>query len=153
MLGVEIGARAKNVSARPFAQKTLLLLGNEGEGLSQVQMDACDELVFIPQYGRGTASLNVATAAAVVLHHFAEWAQYPQHAPIDGAKFRVDESRVRQDPGMLLMQQERQPQQQAPTAAAAASSAAAAASSAAAASASASSAEGDGADDTGDAEE
>ena len=47
------------------------------------QMDDCDELVYmyIPQYGRGTASLNVATAAAIVLHHFAEWAKYgnPQH--------------------------------------------------------------------------
>jgi tRNA C32,U32 (ribose-2'-O)-methylase TrmJ len=45
-----------------------LVMGNEGDGLSQAQMDACRHFVRIPQYGSGTASLNVAVAASVVLH-------------------------------------------------------------------------------------
>lgn len=45
-----------------------LVMGNEGDGLSQAQMDACQYFVRIPQYGSGTASLNVAVAASIVLH-------------------------------------------------------------------------------------
>ena len=30
----------------------------------------CDFFVYIPQYGGGTASLNVTVAASIVLHHF-----------------------------------------------------------------------------------
>lgn len=30
------------------------------------------------QYGAGTASLNVAVAASIILHHFAHWAGYPE---------------------------------------------------------------------------
>jgi len=112
LVGIEIGARAKNVSTRPFSDKTIFVLGNEGAGMTQQTMDDCDELVYIPQYGRGTASLNVATAAAIVLHHFAEWAKYPQHTEVDGHKFRVDEAAVRKSAGMVLMQREAQGQMQ-----------------------------------------
>ena len=31
----------------------------------------CDFFVYIPQYGGGTASLNVTVAASIVLQHFA----------------------------------------------------------------------------------
>ena len=48
----------------------------QGLGLSEKQIEACDCFVYIPQHGCGTASLNVATAAAIALHHFAVWAGY-----------------------------------------------------------------------------
>lgn len=102
LIGVEIGARAVNVATRPFSDRTIFILGNEGQGLSQETMDACDQLVYIPQYGRGTASLNVATAASIVLHHFAEWAQYPNHTSITGFKFDVDTTKQRADAGHQL---------------------------------------------------
>jgi tRNA(Leu) C34 or U34 (ribose-2'-O)-methylase TrmL len=108
LIGVEIGARAVNVSTRPFADKTIFMLGNEGSGMSAECQAACDKLVYIPQYGHGTASLNVATAAAIVLHQFAEWAKYPVHAPVEGEKFVVDETKVRKDAGMQLAQQMQQ---------------------------------------------
>ena len=50
------------------------MLGNEGQGLSPKQLALCDGFVYIPQYGAGTASLNVAVAASIVLHHYAVWA-------------------------------------------------------------------------------
>ncbi len=49
-------------------------------------MDACDAFVYIGQYGTGTASLNVAVAASIVLHHFALWADFDEAAR-DGYKF------------------------------------------------------------------
>jgi len=106
LVGIEIDTCAKNISTRPFSDKTIFVLGNEGAGMTQQTMDDCDEIVYIPQYGKGTASLNVATAAAIVLHHFAEWARYPAHTEVDGAKFRVDEAAVRTSAGRQLMQRE-----------------------------------------------
>lgn len=64
------------------------MMGNEGTGLSPKQLALCDSFVYIPQHGRGTASLNVNVAAAIVLHHFATWAQLPE-APRSGFKYEL----------------------------------------------------------------
>ena len=48
--------------------KTLLLLGAEGPGLSPGAIAACDRRVTIPM-SAGADSLNVATAAAIFLYH------------------------------------------------------------------------------------
>jgi tRNA G18 (ribose-2'-O)-methylase SpoU len=48
--------------------------------MTQQQMDICDGFVYIPQYGPGTASLNVACAASIVLHHFAVWSGQKERA-------------------------------------------------------------------------
>jgi tRNA G18 (ribose-2'-O)-methylase SpoU len=61
---VDVDAKSDGIRRRALA----LVMGNEGDGLSQAQMDACRHFVRIPQYGSGTASLNVAVAASVVLH-------------------------------------------------------------------------------------
>jgi tRNA C32,U32 (ribose-2'-O)-methylase TrmJ len=60
----------------------------QGQGLSEKQIQLCDGFVYISQYGEGTASLNVAVAASIVLHNFAVWAQYPERER-QGAKFEV----------------------------------------------------------------
>lgn len=66
----------------------------QGAGLSAKQISLCDDFVYIPQYGAGTASLNVSTAAAIVLHHFALWAAYPEQGR-HGQKFIVAEKSVK----------------------------------------------------------
>ena len=38
----------------------------QGSGLSEKQIEACDHFIYIPHYGGGTASLNVACAASIV---------------------------------------------------------------------------------------
>ncbi|KAL5984008.1 hypothetical protein ACLOJK_018110 [Asimina triloba] len=68
--GVEITDGAFAVSKHPFKKSTAFLLGNEGSGLSAKECEICDFFVYIPQYGGGTASLNVTVAASIVLHHF-----------------------------------------------------------------------------------
>lgn len=62
----------------------------QGQGLSAKQVRLCDSFVYIPQYGGGTASLNVTVAASIILQNFAVWAGY-QERQRDGAKFVVDE--------------------------------------------------------------
>ncbi|RAL38485.1 hypothetical protein DM860_002463 [Cuscuta australis] len=68
--GVEITESAVSVTQHPFKRNTAFLLGNEGTGLSEKECEICDFFVYIPQYGCGTASLNVTVAASIVLHHF-----------------------------------------------------------------------------------
>ena len=63
-------------------------VGVQGDGLSPQQEAICDGFVYIPQYGPGTASLNVTVAASIVLHSFALWAGYQERAR-EGVKFVV----------------------------------------------------------------
>eukprot|EP01012_Entosiphon_sulcatum_P016387 TRINITY_DN21301_c0_g1_i1.p1 TRINITY_DN21301_c0_g1~~TRINITY_DN21301_c0_g1_i1.p1 ORF type:complete len:284 (-),score=66.18 TRINITY_DN21301_c0_g1_i1:23-817(-) len=89
LCGVEILPQARPVHEHPFEGNTCFLLGNEGDGLSDKQIAMCDSFVYIPQYGAGTASLNVMVAGSIVMHHFALWAGKQEHSR-EGAKFVVD---------------------------------------------------------------
>jgi tRNA G18 (ribose-2'-O)-methylase SpoU len=78
LVGVEIHPNA--VSVEDFRRSLLLqeeqhqdvafLMGNEGQGIHEKHMASCQAFVKIPQYGSGTASLNVNVAASIVLHSF-----------------------------------------------------------------------------------
>ncbi len=48
-------------------EKIAIVLGNEGLGLTDAAIAACDAAAIIPMHG-GVDSLNVATAAAIVFH-------------------------------------------------------------------------------------
>eukprot|EP00931_Biecheleriopsis_adriatica_P039519 TRINITY_DN22597_c0_g1_i1.p1 TRINITY_DN22597_c0_g1~~TRINITY_DN22597_c0_g1_i1.p1 ORF type:complete len:222 (+),score=53.30 TRINITY_DN22597_c0_g1_i1:38-667(+) len=89
LCGIEIDDSAQPVTAHPFTGPTAFMLGNEGIGMSPAQRAACDFFVYIPQHTGATASLNVAIAGSIVLHHFATWAGMPEHAR-DGEKFVVE---------------------------------------------------------------
>eukprot|EP00798_Chlamydomonas_sp_ICE-L_P021348 gene21348-28284_t len=58
IVGIEIVDGAKPIQSHPFKGPTAFMLGNEGDGMTQRQMDLCDSFVYIPQFGAGTASLN-----------------------------------------------------------------------------------------------
>ncbi|GAA0164504.1 hypothetical protein Leryth_002661 [Lithospermum erythrorhizon] len=93
--GVEITETASAVNEHPFRRSTAFLLGNEGSGLSAKECEICDFFVYIPQYGCGTASLNVTVAASIVLHHFGVWAGFSERTR-EGSKFVVAERPVKQ---------------------------------------------------------
>ncbi|KAK9084052.1 hypothetical protein Scep_030523 [Stephania cephalantha] len=93
--GVEIAEQSLPVNEHPFRRSTAFLLGNEGTGLSAKECEICDFFVYIPQYGSGTASLNVTVAASIVLHHFGVWAGFPERIR-DGNKFIVAEKPLKQ---------------------------------------------------------
>lgn len=73
-------------------QGAAFIFGNEGQGLSEKQREICDEFLFIPQTrggtddGGGSASMNVACAATVVLQAYSLWAGYAD-AKLRGEKF------------------------------------------------------------------
>lgn len=78
LCGVEIDDSAVPVHQCPFTGSTAFMLGNEGCGMTPAQRAACDFFVYIPQHSGATASLNVAVAGSIVLHHFALWASMPE---------------------------------------------------------------------------
>ncbi|KAJ3676108.1 hypothetical protein LUZ60_003520 [Juncus effusus] len=93
--GVEITDDAVPITEHPFRRSTAFLLGNEGTGLSKRECEICDFFVYIPQYGGGTASLNVTIAASIVLHHFGVWAGFQERVR-EGNKFSLAEKPVKQ---------------------------------------------------------
>lgn len=97
IFGVEIVDGATPIHQQTFTGSAAFLLGNEGLGLSDKEMSICDSFVYIPQYGCGTASLNVTVAASIVLHHFAVWAGFLERQR-DGNKFVVAERPSKQMP-------------------------------------------------------
>mmetsp|Transcript_66102 Transcript_66102/g.123302 ORF Transcript_66102/g.123302 Transcript_66102/m.123302 type:complete len:242 (-) Transcript_66102:20-745(-) len=96
LCGVEIADSALPVHTHPFEGPTCFMLGNEGEGMSSSQQAICDFFVYIPQYTGATASLNVAVAGAIVLHHFALWAGMSEQAR-EGEKFVTTPGRSAMD--------------------------------------------------------
>jgi 23S rRNA (guanosine2251-2'-O)-methyltransferase len=64
------GSATKTVFEPPPGGKVALVLGAEGEGLSRLVRETCDELLSIPLRGR-VGSLNVSVAAGVALFAYA----------------------------------------------------------------------------------
>eukprot|EP01041_Mallomonas_annulata_P014190 gene14190-30202_t len=73
LVGIEIMKDAVSILNDPFQKAIAFMPGNEGTGLSLKQKELCDRFVYIPQYGSGTASLNVNVATSLVLHRYQQW--------------------------------------------------------------------------------
>ena len=58
------GENYKNVD---FANKVLLIIGNEGHGIARLVRENCDQILAIPMYGK-INSLNASVAAAILIY-------------------------------------------------------------------------------------
>lgn len=58
---------ALDLAGHDFAPATVVVLGNEAQGLSRAYRDACDRLVRIPMAG-SASSLNVGVAGSIVFY-------------------------------------------------------------------------------------
>lgn len=90
ILGVEICPDAVPIETHPFDGPCAFICGNEGEGMTEQQKAICDGFVYVRQHGPGTASLNVAVTASIVMHHYSMWAKYPERERA-GEKYVVGE--------------------------------------------------------------
>lgn len=70
LVGIEILPQAYSITDYKFPSSIAIMPGNEGDGLHPFQIKQCDDFVYIPQYGTGTASLNVFVATTIILHHY-----------------------------------------------------------------------------------
>lgn len=76
LVGVEIDATSVvlDTNFSPQHAQMAILMGNEGQGIHPKHLEACNGgLIRIPQYGTGTASLNVNVACSIVLYHISQW--------------------------------------------------------------------------------
>ena len=90
IVGIEIGNNARNVyGSGVFEGDTVLVPGNEGDGLLPQLKNICDYFVYIPQFTNKTASLNVAIATSIIFSQFCQYAKYPEQQ-VFGEKFRPE---------------------------------------------------------------
>lgn len=75
IVGIDNVPGARDLDERPLPASCVLLLGQEGPGLSPEARAACAEVVAIGQHG-STRSLNAGVASGIVLH---AWVR--EHAP------------------------------------------------------------------------
>jgi TrmH family RNA methyltransferase len=59
-------ADSNNLNHVNFSNKILMVIGNEGQGLNQDVIDACDESIIIPM-SESVDSLNAAVAASIIM--------------------------------------------------------------------------------------
>ncbi|XP_030628121.1 probable methyltransferase TARBP1 [Chanos chanos] len=80
IIGVEQTANSQSLQDFHFPEKTLLLLGNEREGIPANLLQLLDVCVEIPQQGV-TRSLNVHVSAALLVWEYTRQHLVPNHAP------------------------------------------------------------------------
>ena len=91
IVGIEILDEAQSLLAPDaFRGNTAFFPGNEGLGMSERARSICDRFVYLPQYGGGTASMNVTVATSISLHYFAAWSGMAERER-QGEKFVLDE--------------------------------------------------------------
>jgi TrmH family RNA methyltransferase len=66
VLASAVSGDARRIQDIDFGNKTALVIGNEGTGVTREVMDMCDERVVIPMAGKAE-SLNVAAASAIMV--------------------------------------------------------------------------------------
>jgi tRNA (guanosine-2'-O-)-methyltransferase len=75
VVGLELADGAVPIHELAVTGDICLVVGHEDHGLAPATLEACDDVVFVPQLGR-VGSLNVATATAMALYELRrrEWA-------------------------------------------------------------------------------
>jgi tRNA G18 (ribose-2'-O)-methylase SpoU len=67
LLGVDNLPGSVPLEGHPLPRACVLLLGQEGSGLTDAARDACDDVLHIRQFG-STRSINAGAAAAIAMH-------------------------------------------------------------------------------------
>ncbi|MBT1022527.1 RNA methyltransferase, partial [Enterococcus faecium] len=67
--GTELNEEAHALDKVEKTEDFAIIMGNEGQGVSQEILSSTDQNVYIPMKGNAE-SLNVGVAAGIVLYHF-----------------------------------------------------------------------------------
>lgn len=71
------GYNPQPIYSTVMPEKSVFVYGEEGPGIPDEILDACDEMIYIPQQGVTPRSVNVAVAAGIVMYEYMR-----QHAPV-----------------------------------------------------------------------
>ncbi len=72
ILGAGLDRNYQLLDKVSFKEPTVMVIGNESNGLSQETIELCDKGVFIPMKGQNE-SLNAAVAASIILWEQSKW--------------------------------------------------------------------------------
>ena len=75
LIGIDIVEGATPIDRARLPERCALIFGQEGPGLSEEMLGACDRILAITQYG-STRSINVGVASGIAMH---EWTR--THTP------------------------------------------------------------------------
>jgi tRNA G18 (ribose-2'-O)-methylase SpoU len=83
VVGIDNLPGAQLLEQARLPRACVLLFGQEGPGLSPAAREACDQVLFIAQYG-STRSINAGVASGIAMHAWIRaWARFPDS--LDGA--------------------------------------------------------------------
>lgn len=72
IMGAGLDRNFKLLGDISFSEPTIMIIGNEANGLTEEVMNCCDHGVFIPMLGKNE-SLNAAVAASIILWEQSKW--------------------------------------------------------------------------------
>ncbi len=71
VVACETGKKSRSIYTFAVPRgRTAVVVGNERSGIPREILSSVHEMVFVPMYGKGMTSVNVAVAAAIVLYAF-----------------------------------------------------------------------------------
>ncbi len=77
MIGIDNLPGARLLERATLPRRCVLLFGQEGPGLSPAARQACEQVLYIAQFG-STRSINAGVASGIAMHSWVRtWAQFP----------------------------------------------------------------------------
>ena len=69
LIAIDNQKGAKNLNNARLSKGSILVFGNESDGLSEEMIEACEEMIAIEQFG-STRSVNVGVASGILMYEF-----------------------------------------------------------------------------------
>ena len=69
MIAIDNQKGSKNLQDSELPKKSVLIFGNESDGLSKEMIEACEQMIAIEQFG-STRSVNVGVASGILMYEF-----------------------------------------------------------------------------------
>ena len=69
LIAIDNQKGAKNLNDTQLSKGSVLVFGNESDGLSEEMIEACEEMIAIEQFG-STRSVNVGVASGILMYEF-----------------------------------------------------------------------------------
>ena len=69
LIAIDNQKGSKNLQDSELPKKSVLVFGNESDGLSKEMLEACEQMIAIEQFG-STRSVNVGVASGILMYEF-----------------------------------------------------------------------------------
>jgi tRNA/rRNA methyltransferase len=69
LIAIDNQKGSKNLQDSELPKKSVLIFGNESDGLSKEMIEACEQMIAIEQFG-STRSVNVGVASGILMYEF-----------------------------------------------------------------------------------